>query len=229
MSTPEKNDPPKRKHPAHGVLFVEGQPTIIFDTVCTKDRGTWLANDAVHNLLREVWLEADAWWMGRYLIMPDHIHFFAAATESTILVRELGEVLEVAVHEGAQEPRTPLANRPLGRSRPKCKSVRGEMGLRFAESRTRRIGDEIRRLALSGHHPRVAVGLIEKTARRRSGGRGDGRARRWEGEAPAEPRTRDKYIARSEIGRARLLSSREPAMNVSPNPGSRDAAVKHQA
>ncbi len=73
-----------RKHPAHGVLYVSGQPTIIFDTVCTKDRTRWLANDEVHGLLQQVWREARAWLMGRYMILPDHIHFFAAATESNI-------------------------------------------------------------------------------------------------------------------------------------------------
>ncbi|MBM4067628.1 MAG: hypothetical protein FJ271_01600 [Planctomycetes bacterium] len=75
---------PDRKHPAHGILIVASQPTIIFDTVCTKNRGTWLANDSVHDLLRQVWFEASAWLMGRYIIMPDHIHFFAAATLSEI-------------------------------------------------------------------------------------------------------------------------------------------------
>jgi putative transposase len=75
---------PIRKRPAHGILFVEGQPTIIFDTVCTKDRARWLANDTVHQLLREVWQEAGAWLLGRYMIVPDHIHFFVAATASPI-------------------------------------------------------------------------------------------------------------------------------------------------
>jgi len=74
----------QRKHPTHGVLFVEGQPTIIFDTVCTKDRKPGLACNEVHHLLREVWEDASAWLMGRYVIMPDHIHFFAAATETNI-------------------------------------------------------------------------------------------------------------------------------------------------
>src|SRR3954464_12711051 len=78
------DDPLRRKHPAHGVAFIEGQPTIIFDTVCTKDRESWLACDEVHLTLRMVWQEATAWLVGRYMIMPDHIHFFAAATESTI-------------------------------------------------------------------------------------------------------------------------------------------------
>ena len=66
-----------RKHPAHGVLYVAGQPTIIFDTVCTKDRSRWLANDEVHELLQQVWREATAWFMGRYMILPDHIQFFS--------------------------------------------------------------------------------------------------------------------------------------------------------
>ena len=83
MSNPS-DDPPQRKHPAHGILLVEGKPTIIFDTVCTKDRVPWLACDAVHELLRTVWFEASAWLMGRYVIMPDHIHFFAAMTHSPI-------------------------------------------------------------------------------------------------------------------------------------------------
>ncbi len=75
---------PKRKHPAHGILYVDGQPTIIFDTVCTKDRQAWLATDEVHAILREVWLAADAWWVGRYVVMPDHVHYFAADVGSAI-------------------------------------------------------------------------------------------------------------------------------------------------
>jgi REP element-mobilizing transposase RayT len=75
---------PTRKHPAHGVLHLPHQPTIIFDTVGTKGRQQWLANDAVHELLRSVWIKATAWLMGRYVDMPDHIHYFAAATESPI-------------------------------------------------------------------------------------------------------------------------------------------------
>jgi REP element-mobilizing transposase RayT len=35
-----------------------------------------LANPLVHDLLRRVWLEADAWHVGRYVIMPDHLHLF---------------------------------------------------------------------------------------------------------------------------------------------------------
>ncbi len=75
---------PHRQHPAHGILLVEGQPTIIFDTVCTRERKPWLACASVHELLRQVWQESTAWLVGRYVILPDHLHFFAAATESHI-------------------------------------------------------------------------------------------------------------------------------------------------
>ena len=75
---------PQRKHLVHGVLHIDGQPTIIFDSICTKNREPWLATAEVHQQLREVWTEASAWLMGRYMIMPDHIHYFAAATDSPI-------------------------------------------------------------------------------------------------------------------------------------------------
>ncbi len=75
---------PDRKHPAHGILSIDGQPTVVFDTVCTKDRKKWLADREVHSLLVEVWQEADAWLMGRYVIMPDHIHYFSWYTGSVI-------------------------------------------------------------------------------------------------------------------------------------------------
>ncbi|MBL8851283.1 MAG: hypothetical protein JNG89_16495 [Planctomycetaceae bacterium] len=58
-------------------MLIDGQPTIVFGTVCTKNRVPWLASDEVHAILREVWQGADAWLLGRYVIMPDHIHFFA--------------------------------------------------------------------------------------------------------------------------------------------------------
>ena len=75
---------PQRKHPAHGVKYVDGQPTIIFDTVCTRDRKPWLANDEVHRLLLETWQDSTAWLVGRYIIMPNHIHLFGAATATEI-------------------------------------------------------------------------------------------------------------------------------------------------
>ncbi|MDB5335934.1 MAG: hypothetical protein JWN70_1553 [Planctomycetaceae bacterium] len=75
---------PRRSYPAHGVKLIDGQPTVIFDTICTKDRTPWLANQEVHTTLKEVWQEAEAWLMGKYVVMPDHVHFFAWYTRSMI-------------------------------------------------------------------------------------------------------------------------------------------------
>ncbi|MCX6996648.1 MAG: hypothetical protein NTV49_06090, partial [Kiritimatiellaeota bacterium] len=69
---------PDRKHPARGVFVVSGQATIVFLTVCTKDRGPWLAQPRVHDALRGIWRAATAWSVGRYVLMPDHLHLFCA-------------------------------------------------------------------------------------------------------------------------------------------------------
>jgi putative transposase len=53
-------------------------PTIVFVTVCTKDRRPWLATSENHTALLSVWREARAWVVGRYVLMPDHLHLFAA-------------------------------------------------------------------------------------------------------------------------------------------------------
>jgi putative transposase len=67
-----------RHHPTHGVRSDTHEPIIVFLTVCTKDRAPWLADAAIHLLLREVWTSSDAWLVGFYAILPDHIHLFAS-------------------------------------------------------------------------------------------------------------------------------------------------------
>jgi putative transposase len=74
---------PTRKHPAHGLLIDNNDFPIVFLTVCTKQRENWLATSDVHQLLCKVWRGANAWLVGRYVIMPDHIHLFAAPTTET--------------------------------------------------------------------------------------------------------------------------------------------------
>ena len=64
-----------------GVHKVRGQSTIVFVTVCTKDRKRWSCSDEIHRVLLDEWLKARAWLVGRYVIMPDHIHLFAAPGE----------------------------------------------------------------------------------------------------------------------------------------------------
>jgi putative transposase len=67
-----------RKKPAHGVFINTNRPTIVFVTVCTENRESWLATEKNHHSLCEVWNRAQAWLVGRYVLMPDHLHVFAA-------------------------------------------------------------------------------------------------------------------------------------------------------
>jgi REP element-mobilizing transposase RayT len=69
---------PFRKKPAHGVLIEGDRPTIVFLSVCTRDRRSWLASHATHTLIRNVWLQSGSWLTGRYVVMPDHLHLFAS-------------------------------------------------------------------------------------------------------------------------------------------------------
>lgn len=78
-----------RRLPARGVILSEDMPPILFCTVCTKDRGTWLACEEVKALLHHLWQhEADAWLIGHYVLMPDHLHFLCCP-------RDPGDIVEV--------------------------------------------------------------------------------------------------------------------------------------
>jgi len=70
-----------RKHPAHGVQNDPETPAIVFLTVCKKGRARWLTCDEVHAALLGAWQEADAWRVGRYVLMPDHLHLFCGPQE----------------------------------------------------------------------------------------------------------------------------------------------------
>lgn len=68
-----------RKQPAHQPVYdIGNRSNIIFLTVCTNKRKMILANEAVHQLIRNAWQSADHWIVGRYVIMPDHIHLFCS-------------------------------------------------------------------------------------------------------------------------------------------------------
>mgnify|MGYP000523214131 CR=1 FL=1 len=73
-----------RKKPAKDSPNQSTSHAIVFITVCTKDKIPWLANPVCHEILKIIWHDAKAWMVGRYVIMPDHIHLFAAPGESDI-------------------------------------------------------------------------------------------------------------------------------------------------
>jgi len=54
---------------------------IYFLTCCTWHRQKFLASPAAATVRIDAWREADrlsGWSVGRYVIMPDHVHFFAS-------------------------------------------------------------------------------------------------------------------------------------------------------
>ena len=58
-------------------------------TICADGRLPRLANDDFHAIAIEVWRNCEehyGWTVGRYVIMPDHVHFFAydSHVESTL-------------------------------------------------------------------------------------------------------------------------------------------------
>lgn len=79
MTTDSTNDFPNRNRPVHQPLVESHNRTVIvFVTLCTQDRNPALANPAMHQALQTAWSSATHWLVGRYVIMPDHIHLFCA-------------------------------------------------------------------------------------------------------------------------------------------------------
>ncbi len=75
--------PPKqRTHPSHFPNVERpNTPIVIFLTVCTKSHEPLLANEPVHELLKQAWQMSSNWLVGKYLIMPDHMHLFCSPAE----------------------------------------------------------------------------------------------------------------------------------------------------
>jgi REP element-mobilizing transposase RayT len=70
---------PTRKYLAHPpVVDSFNRSCIVFLTVCTKDKTPVLACDHMHRWLLHAWSLSGNWVVGRYMIMPDHIHLFCA-------------------------------------------------------------------------------------------------------------------------------------------------------
>ena len=74
--------PPERKHPSRNSVHEQGfRSTILFVTVCVGGRNYILANCEMLTIILNAWANAQDWLVGRYVIMPDHIHFFCAPSK----------------------------------------------------------------------------------------------------------------------------------------------------
>lgn len=73
-STPTSRKTPIHLHPNES----SASPVIVFVTVCTHQKKRILAQHDIHGLLKMTWERASHWIVGRYVIMPDHIHLFCS-------------------------------------------------------------------------------------------------------------------------------------------------------
>jgi putative transposase len=82
FSRPEGGPSPKHRSPFRHLVHVPSfrDNPIVFFTTCTYRRRKILASPHCQNILREIWqrsVDRDGWWVGNYILMPDHVHFFA--------------------------------------------------------------------------------------------------------------------------------------------------------
>ncbi len=75
----DKASYPKRKSPAHQpILDISKRSNIVFLTVCSSERKQIFDNENAYLLIRQSWAIESSWKVGRYVILPDHIHMFCA-------------------------------------------------------------------------------------------------------------------------------------------------------
>ena len=70
----------QRRHLRRLACVWERRPVYLV-TTCTAGRSRVLASNEVHTILRDEWVsmrDRHGWMIGRYVVMPDHVHFFAA-------------------------------------------------------------------------------------------------------------------------------------------------------
>jgi putative transposase len=74
---------PDRRHPVHRPPSERfNRSIIVFVTVCTAKRRKVLAAPEAHAAIVSGWNKASRWLVGRYVVMPDHIHFFCAPNDA---------------------------------------------------------------------------------------------------------------------------------------------------
>ncbi len=68
-----------RKSPHHSQYY-RVTSGIHFLTICTHQRKKILQNEVFHQTLLQLWMDSNHWIVGKYVILPDHIHLFTKAS-----------------------------------------------------------------------------------------------------------------------------------------------------
>lgn len=155
---------PRRRRPAHFPTVTIGfQSIIIFLTVCTRQRKPLLTNDGAAQLIIESWQAGSFWRVGRYVIMPDHIHLFcapkyppSAPAQGVDRVLEKSSDTSLAVSCSGPD----LATGVLGSAVAPIRVLLREVALRSEQSSSPWLCAPRRRLALSGRTQCLGVARL---------------------------------------------------------------------
>ena len=77
---PLRKTMPEHHHPSHNsvMTYQDNRSVILFVTVTVDKRLPVLANELAHACIINAWQAVRDWIVGRYVIMPDHLHFFCS-------------------------------------------------------------------------------------------------------------------------------------------------------
>ena len=69
-----------KHHPSRNsvMTYHDNRSVILFVTVIVDQRLPVLANDLAHATVKDAWQTVRDWIVGRYVIMPEHLHFFCS-------------------------------------------------------------------------------------------------------------------------------------------------------
>ena len=77
----------QRRHLRRLEQITRDGPVVFFLTACVQGREPVLTSLAAARVLVEAWSQAEpqhGWLVGRYVIMPDHVHFFASPVNADV-------------------------------------------------------------------------------------------------------------------------------------------------
>jgi putative transposase len=77
-------DPGRRTLPHRAPIVHANQSIILFVTQVVQGRRPLLTRPEALACLLDSWRRADYWLVGRYILMPDHVHFFCAPNRTLV-------------------------------------------------------------------------------------------------------------------------------------------------
>jgi len=98
--TTVKTNPKDESHKPHRLrrlqtVWTSRDRPLFFVTFCTAERHRWLNTDGIHRSFVEFCIQSPeraSVWIGKYVLMPDHIHVFVSAAGSQSLSRWVGSI-----------------------------------------------------------------------------------------------------------------------------------------